>query len=161
MSSPRRADELLPIGQIARRAGLTAPTLRFYEDEGLIASSRSPGGRRQYPRSVLRRLAFIRAARSVGLTLGEIRQTLATFPAGRTPTQGDWARLSTAWRPRIDEQIEALRTGLDGCIGCGCLSIERCPLANPDDRAAGSGAGARYLPERPREKGREKGPAQG
>lgn len=147
MSSP--GDDLLPIGEVARRSGISAPTLRFYETEGIVESRRSPGGRRQYPRSVLRRLAFVRAAQSVGLSLEEIRDALATLPSRGAPTEADWARLSASWRPRLDEQIaalEALREGLEGCIGCGCLSLARCPLANPGDRAGRAGPGARYLP---------------
>lgn len=142
-------DPLIPIGEVARRAGVAASALRYYEAEGLVASVRSPGGRRQFPRSVLRRLAFVRAAQNVGLTLDEICAALATLPEGRTPTAADWSRLSRQWRPRLDEQIaaiEALRDGLDRCIGCGCLSLEKCPLANPGDVAGTEGGGARYLP---------------
>ncbi|MFN8122813.1 MAG: redox-sensitive transcriptional activator SoxR [Thermoleophilia bacterium] len=141
--------EPMPIGAVAARAGVAASALRFYEERGLIASVRSPGGRRAYDRSVLRRLAFIRAAQNVGLGLGEIGEALAALPEGRAPTQRDWARLARTWGPRLDAQIaalQALRDGLDECIGCGCLSAGRCPLANPGDRAAERGPGAAYLP---------------
>jgi MerR family redox-sensitive transcriptional activator SoxR len=128
---------------------MAASALRYYEDQGLISSSRTPGGARRYPRSVLRRLAVIRAARNVGLALPEIRAALETLPPGRPPTAADWARLSQGWRDRLDEQIAALsklREGLSSCIGCGCLSIDRCALSNPGDVAAGEGSGARWLP---------------
>ena len=144
-----RSDDLLPIGEIAHRAGLATSALRYYEREGLVSGDRSAGGQRRYPRSVLRRLAFIRAAQNVGLSLAEIRSALATLPAARTPTPADWARLSRSWRFRLDQQIEgllALREGLSTCIGCGCLSLRRCALANPHDTAADAGSGARYLP---------------
>lgn len=139
----------LTIGQVAARAGVAPSALRYYEEQGLVAASRSPGGARRYPRSVLRRLAFVRAAQNVGLSLGEIRDALATLPEGRPPTARDWARLSRAWRDRLDEQIaalERLRDGLTSCIGCGCLSLTRCSLYNPSDVAAAEGAGARRLP---------------
>lgn len=142
------AGDLLPIGEVARRAGIAASALRYYEEEGLVASVRPAGGQRRYPRSVLRRLAFVRAAQSVGLTLEEIRDALATLPEGRSPTKADWARLSRGWRSRLDEQIvalEALRDGLTTCIGCGCLSIDACTLLNPDDEAGGLGSGAHYI----------------
>ncbi|HYH35732.1 MAG TPA: redox-sensitive transcriptional activator SoxR [Nocardioides sp.] len=145
------ARDLLSVTEVARRSGFAASALRFYEAQGLISAGRSAGGRRQYPRSVLRRLAFIRAASNVGLTLGEIRTELEQLPAERTPTRADWQRISRHWRVRLDEQIaalERLRDGLDSCIGCGCLSLQRCAVSNPDDRAAASrGApGAAYLP---------------
>src|SRR6476661_10910375 len=127
---------------------MAASALRYYEDQGLIGSTRTPGGARRYPRSVLRRLAVIRAARNVGLSLPEIRSALDTLPPGRPPTATDWARLSQGWRDRLDEQIAALSTlrdGLSSCIGCGCLSIDRCALSNPSDVAAGEGSGARWL----------------
>ncbi|MCC6830695.1 MAG: redox-sensitive transcriptional activator SoxR [Thermoleophilia bacterium] len=143
------SEAALPIGVVSARAGVAASALRFYEERGLIASVRSPGGRRAYDRSVLRRLAFIRAAQNVGLGLAEIGEAMAALPDGRPPTPGDWSRLARAWGPRLDARIaalQALRDGLDGCIGCGCLSAERCPLANPGDRAAARGPGAAYLP---------------
>ena len=144
-----RTDDLLGIGEVARRAGFAASALRYYESEGLISGARSEGGQRRYPRSVLRRLAFIRAAQNVGLSLDEVRAALATLPDSRAPTKADWARLSSSWRGRLDEQIAglvALRDGLSTCIGCGCLSLRRCALSNPGDAAAGAGTGARFLP---------------
>jgi MerR family redox-sensitive transcriptional activator SoxR len=140
--------DLLPIGEVATRAGMAPSALRYYEDQGLIESTRTAGGARRYPRSVLRRLAVIRAARNVGLSLTEIRAALATLPEGRPPTARDWARLSKDWRDRLDEQIAALsqlRDGLSSCIGCGCLSLGRCALSNPGDAARAEGAGARWL----------------
>jgi len=134
---------------VARRAGLATSALRYYEREGLIRAERSSAGQRRYARSVLRRLAFVRAAQNVGLSLEEIRAALATLPDGRTPTTADWARLSGSWRARLDEQIAgltALREGLTSCIGCGCLSLRRCVLSNPGDLASTAGPGARYLP---------------
>ena len=144
-----RTTDLLPIAEVARRSGFPASALRFYEKEGLITSSRTGGGQRRYERSTLRRLAFIRAARNVGLTLDEIAAALATLPEGRTPTRADWAQLSRSWRTRLDEQIEALqalRNGLESCIGCGCLSLKRCAISNPGDIAGTGGSGATYLP---------------
>src|SRR5215218_8276703 len=123
--------------------------LRFYEEQGLITASRTSGGARRYPRTVLRRLAIIRAGRNVGLSLPEIRTALESLPGDRPPTVDDWARLSEGWRTRLDEQIaalERLRDGLTSCIGCGCLSLTRCKLSNPQDVAGKEGAGARWLP---------------
>lgn len=143
------ARDRLPMGEVARRSGFAASALRFYESQGLIAAQRSPGGQRTFERSVLRRLAFIRAASSVGLSLEEIRAELACLPAERTPTKSDWHRISRHWRQRLDEQIaalERLRDGLDTCIGCGCLSLKHCVIANPGDTAAELGEGAAYLP---------------
>jgi MerR family transcriptional regulator, redox-sensitive transcriptional activator SoxR len=140
--------EQLGIGEVAARSGMAASALRYYEDLGLIEATRTAGGARRFPRSVLRRLAVIRAARNVGLTLPEIRAALDTLPPGRPPTAKDWARLSQTWRDRLDEQISALsqlRDGLSSCIGCGCLSLERCALSNPGDVAARDGSGARWL----------------
>jgi MerR family redox-sensitive transcriptional activator SoxR len=142
---------LLPIAEIAHRSGFPASALRFYEKEGLIEANRSGGGQRRYQRSVLRRLAFIRAARNVGLSLDEVRAHLAELPAGRTPTKADWQRISRHWRTRLDEQIaaiEALRDRLDGCIGCGCLSLRSCTLYNPGDVIGRYTTGAGRLPER-------------
>lgn len=143
--------DLLPIGEVVRRSGFAASALRFYESEGLIHATRSPGGQRLFERSTLRRLAFIRAASNVGLRLEEIRSELARLPSNRTPTRADWQRVSRHWRGRLDEQIaalERLRDGLDGCIGCGCLSLQRCRLTNPDDVVAGidDKPGAKLLP---------------
>ena len=141
--------ELLPIGEVAARAGMAPSALRYYEDQGLIAAERTAGGARRYPRSVLRRLAVIRAARNIGLSLPEIRAALDTLPAGRPPTARDWARLSRGWQERLDEQIAALtqlRDGHTSCIGCGCHSLGRCALSNAGDLAAAQGPGARWLP---------------
>jgi MerR family redox-sensitive transcriptional activator SoxR len=138
----------IAIGPFARRAGVPASTLRYYEAEGLLHGGRSESGRRQYPRSTLRRVAFIRVAQSIGLTLEQIRAALATLPGERTPTPADWSRLSSNWRPLLDARIAALtqlRDQLDACIGCGCLSLKRCALYNPNDKAAASGSGARFL----------------
>ncbi len=140
--------ELLTIGQVAERTGVAASALRFYEDEGLLAPGRTAAGHRRYPRELLRRVSFIRAAQEVGISLAEIGEALATLPEGRTPTRDDWARLSSGWRARLDEQIaalERLRDRLDGCIGCGCLSLERCRIVNPDDAAASRGPGSSLL----------------
>ena len=141
--------DLLAIGEVARRSGMAPSALRYYEDLGLIAATRTAGGARRYPRSVLRRLAVIRAARNVGLSLPEVREALETLPPDRPPTTTDWARLSGEWRDRLDEQIAALtrlRDGLTSCIGCGCLSLDRCALSNPGDVAGRDGPGARWLP---------------
>lgn len=140
----------LSVGEVAERSGFATSALRFYEREGLIEAHRNAGNQRRFDQHVLRRLAFIRAAQHVGLTLDEIRQALATLPDGRTPTKADWARLSRSWRPRLQAEIDALvalRDGLESCIGCGCLSLRSCQLMNPGDIAAEQGAGARNLPE--------------
>jgi MerR family redox-sensitive transcriptional activator SoxR len=141
--------DLLTIGEVADRSGFPQSALRFYEREGLLRATRTSGGQRRYERSVLRRLAFIRAARTIGVGLDEVRAGLDRLPDGRTPTKADWTRLSRSWRGRLDEQIQALvalRDGLDSCIGCGCLSLQRCRLYNPDDYVSRDGAGARLLP---------------
>ena len=138
----------LSIGEVAERSGVEPSALRFYEAEGLISSERTAGNQRRYHRDVLRRLAFLRVAQRVGLSLEEVRSTLAELPAERTPTPADWARVSAAWRERLDAQIallEGLRDELTSCIGCGCLSFDTCALYNPDDVAAGRGSGPRYL----------------
>lgn len=148
------ADGVLTVGEAAHRSGFAPSALRFYEREGLISAQRTEGGQRRYPRMVLRRLAFIRAARQVGLTLDEVREVLTQLPDSRTPTRSDWSRISRLWRVRLDEQIDALvalRDGLDSCIGCGCLSLKRCQTLNPQDVAAAGGPGAVYLPKRLRE----------
>ncbi|MBO0843778.1 MAG: redox-sensitive transcriptional activator SoxR [Nocardioides sp.] len=140
----------IPMGEVTRRSGFAASAVRFYETQGLITAERSAGGQRMFERSVLRRLAFIRAASNIGLSLEEIRAELATLPAERTPTKADWGRISKHWRGRIDEQIRALeklRDTLDSCIGCGCLSLQRCAVSNPGDIAAGQAEGAAYLPK--------------
>lgn len=129
--------QLLTVSEVARRSGFAPSALRFYEREGLISAARTSGNQRRYERVVLRRLAFIRAARNIGLTLDEIRAELAQLPAERTPTAADWRRISQDWRDRLDERIAAivaLRDRLDSCIGCGCLSLGVCSLYNPEDR---------------------------
>lgn len=143
------ARDLLTIGEVAHRSGFPPSALRYYEREGLLSTTRTSGGQRRYERSVLRRLAFIRAARTIGVGLDEVRAGLDKLPGGRTPTKADWTRLSRSWRARLDEQIAALvalRDGLDSCIGCGCLSLQRCRLYNPGDWAGEQGPGARLLP---------------
>jgi MerR family transcriptional regulator, redox-sensitive transcriptional activator SoxR len=141
--------DLLSVGEIARRSGFAESAIRFYESRGLLTATRTTGNQRRFERSTLRRLAFIRAARNVGLSLEEVAAALASLPAGRTPTRADWSRLSRSWRRRLDDQIgalTALRDGLDSCIGCGCLSLQRCAFSNPGDRARTGGPGAAFLP---------------
>jgi MerR family redox-sensitive transcriptional activator SoxR len=141
-------NDLLTIGEVARRSGVASSALRFYEGRGLIESRRAgAGGHRRYPRAVLRRIAFIVFAQRVGLTLDEIGDELAKLPPDRAPTRRDWARLSSSWSERIDERIaelQRLKLGLTECIGCGCLSLDRCQLTNPGDRIASRGPGPRY-----------------
>lgn len=140
-------DELLTIAEISRRSGVASSALRFYEQKGLISSERSGRGHRRYPRAVLRRIAFIVFAQKIGLSLVEIEKELSRLPGHRVPERADWARLSASWNKRISERIaelERLRAGLTQCIGCGCLSLDRCQLANPGDRAARYGSGPRY-----------------
>ena len=139
--------ELLTISEVSRRSGVAASALRFYEERGLIESERVGSGHRRYSRPVLRRIAFIVFAQRVGLTLDEIGAELAKLPPGRAPTRRDWSRLSRGWSSRIDDRIaelQRLRAGLTECIGCGCLSLDRCKLANPEDRASRLGPGPRY-----------------
>ena len=139
----------LTVGQLSARSGAAASALRFYEARGLIASRRTAGNQRRYPRHMLRRVAFIRASQRVGLPLATIKQALDQLGDSRTPTRGDWARLSAAWRDDLDAriaQLQRLRDNLTGCIGCGCLSLDTCKLANPDDRLGNDGPGARNLP---------------
>lgn len=141
--------DLLTVGEISRRSGFAESAVRYYERLGLVTASRTTGNQRRFERSTLRRLAFIRAARNVGLSLTEVAEALGSLPAGRTPTRADWARLSRSWRQRLDDQIDALtalRDGLDSCIGCGCLSLQRCAFSNPGDTARAAGPGAAYLP---------------
>ncbi|MEA2222407.1 MAG: MerR family transcriptional regulator, redox-sensitive transcriptional activator SoxR [Solirubrobacteraceae bacterium] len=137
----------LTISEVSRRSGVASSALRFYDERGLISSQRAGSGHRRFPRTVLRRIAFIVFAQRVGLTLEEIGAELAKLPPDRAPTRRDWSRLSSTWTARIDQRIaelERLKVGLTECIGCGCLSLERCKLANPGDRAAGLGPGPRY-----------------
>ena len=139
--------DLMTITEVARRSGVNSSALRFYESRGLIASERAGSGHRRYPRSVLRRIAFIVFAQKIGLTLEEIGAELAKLPPDRVPTRGDWARLSGEWTKRVDARIaelQRLRDSLTKCIGCGCLSIRDCSLANPADRAGVMGPGPRY-----------------
>jgi MerR family redox-sensitive transcriptional activator SoxR len=139
--------ESLTIGEVARRSGVAASALRFYEERGLIRPERATSGHRRYQRSVIRRVAFVVFAQRVGLTLEEVGRELAQLPENRVPRRSDWAELSNSWTKRIDDRIaelERLRAGLTECIGCGCLSLDRCKLANPDDRAGRRGPGPRY-----------------
>jgi MerR family redox-sensitive transcriptional activator SoxR len=142
------ADETLTIGELSARSGVAPSALRYYERLGLIRAARTGGNQRRYERAELRRVAFVRIAQQVGVSLEEIGEALASLPARRTPSRSDWAALSARWRGRIDAQIallEGLRDTLDGCIGCGCLSLKRCQLYNPGDRLAAEGTGPRIL----------------
>lgn len=150
-SRPKTMSEALTISEVARRSGVATSALRFYEDQRLIHSERTSSGHRRYARSVLRLVAFIVFAQKVGLSLEEIRTELAKLPQHRVPERADWAKLSGEWRSRIRERIaelERLEAGLTQCIGCGCLSLDRCALANPGDRAARRGSGPRYWIDR-------------
>ena len=138
----------LTIGEVARRTGLAASALRFYEQSGLITATRTDGNQRRYARPTLRRIAFVQAGKAAGIPLGEIQTALARLPAHRAPNRRDWEELSRSWRDDLDRRIDtltALRDRLTGCIGCGCLSLDACSLVNPEDEAAQVGAGARYL----------------
>ena len=142
------ARDYLTIGELAARSGVAPSALRFYEASGLVTSQRTSGGQRQYPRHVLRRVALIRVAQRMGLTLAEISNALAILPPDRAPTKGEWEKLSRSWRQVLDDRIATLgrlRDDLTGCIGCGCLSLRGCRLSNPADVAAAAGTGARYL----------------
>ncbi len=141
--------DMLAIGDLAGRTGLSVSAIRFYEARGLVSALRNPGGQRRFMRSDIRRLSFIRIAQQLGFTIEEIGALLAALPQGRTPTQKDWAKISRVFRRRLDERIAAMsnmREKLDGCIGCGCLSLRRCGLYNPQDRLAAQGAGPQLLP---------------
>ena len=141
-------DPLLPIGVVAERTGLAVSAVRFYEQEGLIAATRAPSGHRRFLRSTIRRVSFILACQRLGYSLAEIGVVLARLPDGRTPTDADWERLAAGFRRDLDRRIEGLvelRDRLDGCIGCGCLSLDHCAIYNPDDGAARLGTGPRYL----------------
>ena len=141
-------DDRLTIGAVADRTGLATSALRYYEDQGLLSAERNTAGHRRYERAVIRRVSFIQFAQRIGLSLDEIRELLAALPDNRTPDEDDWARLSGTWRSRLDAHIatlERLRDKLDGCIGCGCLSLTRCEVFNPDDRVAIRGPGARFI----------------
>ncbi|WP_114952537.1 redox-sensitive transcriptional activator SoxR [Sphingosinicella terrae] len=141
----------LSVGEVARRSGVAVSTLHFYERKGLISGWRSSGNQRRYERATLRRIAIIKVSQQLGISLAEIKARLAALPGDRTPGKADWARIAADWRADLDRrigQLEKLRDNLDGCIGCGCLSVEACPLRNPADRAAAEGAGPRYLEPR-------------
>ena len=143
-----RADDIISIGDLSARTGISVSAIRFYEGKGLIAPFRSAGGQRRFLRSDIRRLSFIRIAQQLGLSIDVIEAELSKLPQGRTPNQADWARISASLRAMLDAQIATLtrtRELLDGCIGCGCLSLKKCALYNPDDRAAWRGAGPRYV----------------
>lgn len=140
--------KLLPIGAVAARTGLSVSAIRFYEDKGLVRSERSRSGHRQFVRSAIRRLSFIQIAQQLGFSLAQIQDVLQQLPEGRAPTKDDWARIGTRFRTDIDEriaQLQRLRDRIDGCIGCGCLSLDNCALYNPDDKASGRGTGARFV----------------
>ena len=139
---------MLTIGELSRRSGVSQSALRFYERQGLIAAERTDGNQRRYPSVTLRRVALVQAGKAAGIPLERIRQALETLPAGKPPTKRDWQRLSASWGRELDERIatlEAIRTRLTTCIGCGCLSLQTCRLLNPDDEAARLGGGAHYL----------------
>ncbi|WP_133365156.1 redox-sensitive transcriptional activator SoxR [Qipengyuania sediminis] len=143
-----RADDLIGIGEVARRTGLSVPTIRFYEQRGLIAPDRNAGNQRRYRRADIRRVSFVLIAQKMGLTLGEIAEKLARLPGGRTPTAQDWATISAEVKNRLVNEIarlEAIRADLDGCIGCGCLSLKNCALYNAGDRWGQGKAGPRVL----------------
>jgi MerR family redox-sensitive transcriptional activator SoxR len=146
--SVKRREDLLTIGEVSARSGLATSAIRFYEDRGLVRSTRTEGNQRAFPRHTLRRLAFVRAAQRVGLSLEEVATALASLPPERAPTKVEWARLSRTWRERLEDRIaelERLRDDLTGCIGCGCLSLATCRLYNPQDAASVKGDGPRYL----------------
>jgi MerR family redox-sensitive transcriptional activator SoxR len=141
-------NDILSIGDVARRTGLAVSAIRYYEDMGLIRPMRGPGGQRRFRRADIRRLSFVRIAQGFGFSLPQIRDTLATLPEGRTPNAADWRRISAGFRDALDARIATLtrlRDDLDGCIGCGCLSLDKCRLYNPGDHAARRGDGPRYL----------------
>lgn len=151
---------MLTIGELSGRSGVSQSALRFYERKGLIESTRTDGNQRRYAPVTLRRVAFVQAGSAAGIPLAEIKAALDTLPRGKSPTKRDWERLSRSWRRRLDERIEtleALRTRLTTCIGCGCLSLKTCRLLNPDDEASSLGGGAHYLR---RVSPRGRGPAQ-
>lgn len=143
-----RGSDRLSIGDIARRTGLSVSAIRFYEEKGLVMADRNTGGQRQFLRSDIRRLSFIQIAQQFGFSLGQIASLLGQLPEGRTPTKRDWTRISKAFRQDLDDRIamlQRLQDKLDGCIGCGCLSLEKCHLYNPADKAATNGSGARFV----------------
>jgi MerR family transcriptional regulator, redox-sensitive transcriptional activator SoxR len=142
------AHAMIPIGLLAKRTGLAVSAIRYYETQGLVRPIRSAGGQRQFRRSDIRRLSFVLIAQRFGFSIADIRAALANLPDNRTPTKADWTKISRVFRVELDRQIESLaklRDNLDGCIGCGCLSLDKCRLYNPDDQAAEKGTGPRYL----------------
>ena len=151
----------MTIGETASRLGIATSTLRFYEDRGLIVSTRTEGGQRRYARDVLRRVSFIRAAQEVGLPLREIRDSLTQLPPERAPTKGEWEAFAESWRPRLAAQIrllEGIRDRLSQCIGCGCQTLDSCDIFNPGDRAGADGPGARFLTVGPPRSGKPSEP---
>ena len=152
-AAPAKIHKALTVGEVAARSGVAVSTLHFYEAQGLIKSWRNSGNQRRYAREVLRRVSVIKVAQRTGIPLAEIREALATLPDERTPTAEDWSKLSNRWRAHLDDRIQRLirlRDQLDGCIGCGCLSLESCPLRNPWDKLSAQGPGPRLLdPEFP------------
>jgi len=146
----RRPNDMLPIGRIAERTGMAVSAIRYYEAEGLVRPIRSEAGQRQFRRSDIRRISFVKIAQELGFSLAEIRAEMARLPEGRTPTKADWSKISRAFRSRLDARIaelERTRDKLDGCIGCGCLSLKACALYNPGDAAGAHGAGPRNIIE--------------
>lgn len=146
--TPVQPVDLFSVGELARRAGISVATIHYYEQRGLIRSQRTSINHRRFPRHTLRRLAVVAAGQVIGLTLAQIGDALSELPADRAPTQREWSRMSVRWAALVDRRIatlQALRSSLDGCIGCGCLSLGRCTLFNPDDEAAAEGPGSRWL----------------
>ena len=144
----KAGNQRVSIGQVAQRTGISVSAIRFYEEAGLVHPVRNNGGQRRFLRSDIRRISFIAIAQQLGFSLGEIREQLSALPERRTPTQRDWTRISTSYRDILNERIttlQLLRDRLDGCIGCGCLSLEKCALYNPEDRAQRHGPGPRYV----------------
>ncbi|WP_420492126.1 redox-sensitive transcriptional activator SoxR [Pseudoalteromonas rubra] len=145
MNTPERDEPRLSVGQVAKRADVAVSALHFYENKGLIRSWRNNGNQRRYKKDVLRRIAIIKAGQKMGITLAEIKQTLMSLPHSDTPSKDDWTKMSSIWRTQLDEKIaymQRVRSMIDGCIGCGCLSMSRCPMYNPDDMVAQAGNGA-------------------
>jgi MerR family redox-sensitive transcriptional activator SoxR len=148
MAEAEKNAKVLTVGELAERSGVAVSAIHFYERKGLISGWRTSGNQRRYERAALRRIALIKVAQKLGIPLAEIRRRFGSLPGDRTPNKADWSRLAGAWRAELDERIATLsrlRDRLDGCIGCGCLSVTDCPLRNPDDRLAAKGPGAHYL----------------
>jgi len=147
-AKPKKPNRQLTVGQLATRSGVAVTALHFYESKGLISSQRNAGNQRRYPREMLRRVALIKVAQRLGLPLASIHAALQTLPEGRTPTAADWQKLSAQWKAELDDRINrltALRDQLDGCIGCGCLSMDACPLRNWGDKLGEQGSGPQLL----------------